>query len=187
MKVLALLILGIIVYYIYEKYYNKSNITSPFFTGINNLINSAGNAISTAANTLSSKAQDYLSDINTVSQEYGINPAILFAITATEQGTTNMADWNPDAYNPTDPSGAFGLTQVLSDTAAELGVNNPNDLFNPLTALETTAKYILKYSPDPNDIVTTAQVYNAGSNADFVDTNYINKALQNYEYYYEHY
>jgi soluble lytic murein transglycosylase-like protein len=143
-------------------------------------------ATSSVSNSLQS-SNNYLTMINQVAQEYGLNPGTLFAIAATEQGTTDMNAWNAKAYNPNDPSGAFGLTQVLSDTANELGISNPYELFNPYTALSATAKYLVKFSPDPNNVEVSAQVYNAGPSANFVDTSYIEKALKNYNYFEQNY
>ncbi len=178
---IAAVLLAFIIYEIYKEVSNTAAKTAANNKNSNLENNSLNSQLLNSTSNYGS--DDYLSIIKQVANAYDINPGILFAITATEQGTDNPNDWNPKAYNPNDPSGAFGLTQVLSDTASELGVSNPYELFNPYTALETTAKYLTQYSPNPNDIVESAQVYNAGPNATFVDTNYIEKAIKNYEYY----
>jgi len=172
MNIIAAVLLAFIIYVIYKEINKTAATTSKNET--------------TSTNNLQQN-DNYLSMINQVAQTYDIKPAVLFAIAATEQGTTNMNEWNPESYNPNDPSGAFGLTQILSDTANELGISNPNELFNPYTALETTAKYITSFSPDPDNIEVTAQVYNAGPNANFVDTPYITKAVENYNYFEKNY
>ena len=175
MNVIAAVLLAFIIYIFLKEIKNTAANSS----------NSKNENIST--NNLLQTDNNYLTMIKQVAEEYNLNPAVLFAIAATEQGTLNMNEWNPDAYNPKDPSGAFGLTQILSDTANELGIANPYELFNPYTALETTAKYLKTFSPDPNNIEISAQVYNAGPNADFIDSGYIKKAVENYNFYEKNY
>ncbi len=119
-----------------------------------------------------------IQDIKDVAQAEGVPAASLYAIAATEQGTGQSAEWNSNAVNLSDPyGGAWGLTQVLAGTAASLGIEVPQELMNPVAALTATAKYLRKYSSNVDNIAEDAQVYNAGPNAGFTDTAYIQKAL----------
>lgn len=119
-----------------------------------------------------------LADIIAVAQAQGVPPAVLYGIAATEQGTPDSADWNPAAVNLSDPyGGAWGLTQVLAGTASALGYQAPQELLSPTAALTATAKYLRKYSSNVDNIAEDAQVYNAGPNATFTDTAYINKVV----------
>lgn len=126
----------------------------------------------------------YLEEIQIVAQAQGVPAAVLYAIAATEQGTGNPSQWNPQAVNETDPyGGAWGLTQVLAQTAAQFGIQSPQELFDPTVALTVTAEYLRRYSPNVGNIVEDAQAYNAGPGAAFVDTAYITKAQQYYDAY----
>lgn len=119
-----------------------------------------------------------LQDVQSVAQAEGVPAAALYAIASTEQGTGQSSDWNTQAVNLGDPyGGAWGLTQVLAGTAGGLGIPIPQELLNPVAALTATAKYLRKYSSNVDNIAEDAQVYNAGPNAGFTDTAYINKAL----------
>lgn len=121
----------------------------------------------------------YISDINAVAQAEGVPAAVLYGIAATEQGTPDSSQWDPNAVNLSDPfGGAWGLTQVLAGTAGELGIELPQELLNPVAALTATAKYLRKYSTNVDNIEEDAQLYNAGPNATFVDTAYIDKVTK---------
>jgi soluble lytic murein transglycosylase-like protein len=119
-----------------------------------------------------------IADIQAVAQAEGVPPAVLFGIASAEQDTTNSAEWNPNAINLSDPyGGAWGLTQVLAGTAYGLGYQVPQELLNPVAALTATAKYLRKYASNVDNIAEDAQLYNAGPNATFIDTPYIDKVL----------
>lgn len=139
-------------------------------------------AAATKAPSTGTGAQNpaYISDINAVAQAEGVPAAVLFGIAATEQGTPDSNQWNPNAVNLSDPyGGAWGLTQVLAGTGAELGIELPQELLSPVEALTATAKYLRKYSTNVDNIEEDAQLYNAGPNANFVDTAYIEKVVKN--------
>ena len=126
----------------------------------------------------SGQSPSLIADIQAVAIANGVPPAILYGIAATEQGTPESAQWNPQAVNLSDPyGGAWGLTQVLAGTASELGYQVPQELFDPVAALTATAMYLRKYSSNVDNFAEDAQLYNAGPNATFVDTAYINKVL----------
>jgi hypothetical protein len=126
----------------------------------------------------SGQSPSLIADINAVAIANGVPGAILYGIAATEQGTPESAQWNPQAVNLSDPyGGAWGLTQVLAGTASALGYQVPQELFDPVAALTATAKYLRKYSSNVDNFAEDAQLYNAGPNATFVDTAYIDKVL----------
>lgn len=68
--------------------------------------------------------------IDTVGQRYNIPLGIWRGLIATESG------YNPNAANPN--SSAFGYTQLLKGTAADLGINR----FDPAQNLEGGARYL---------------------------------------------
>lgn len=119
--------------------------------------------VSSILNTITGTTNTLVNDIINTANANNLNPAILYGIVSAEQGSTNPNDWNAGAYNPNDPSGAYGLTQVLGTTAESFGVNPNMLLQSPQTALDTTAKYILKYAPtQTNNMSVVAGVYNGG-------------------------
>ena len=168
MNILAALILAALIYYIFFVAY-KNPVTNP---GVNTPTPAPNNAVSANAtapssnilNLITGTTNKLVTDIINTANANSLNPAILYGIVSAEQGTTNPNDWNIAAYNPSDPSGAYGLTQVLGSTAQSLNVNPEMLLQSPQMALDTTAKYILKYTPatQTNDISVVAGIYNGG-------------------------
>jgi tape measure domain-containing protein len=75
----------------------------------------------------------YAAEIAAAAQKYNVNPAILAGLVATE------SSFNPNAISA---SGARGLTQIMPETAKDLGVTNLEDLYNPEISLNTGAKYL---------------------------------------------
>lgn len=130
------------------------------------------------ASTTGAQNPALLADIMGVAQAEGVPAAVLYGIAATEQGTPDSADWNTQAINMSDPyGGAWGLTQVLAGTAYGFGYQVPQELLDPVAALTATAKYLRKYSSNVDNFAEDAQLYNAGPNATFTDTHYIDKVL----------
>ena len=164
MNALLALILIVLVYYIVMTGFHTTPakpavaVATPPATNSN-----TSNIIDTALNNVATGTNKLVTDIINTAQANNLNPAILYGIVSAEQGTTNPNNWNIGAYNPNDPSGAYGLTQVLGTTAQSLGVNPQMLLQSPSMALDTTAKYILKYAPTSTDnISVVAGVYNGG-------------------------
>ncbi len=122
----------------------------------------ADNYFSNNSERINSSANKYVRDIKNIATAHHLSPAILFGIVSAEQGTNNPTEWDASAYNPADPSGAYGLTQVLGSTAESFNIS-PSILQESASAsLETTVKYIEKYSPEPNNMAITSAIYNGG-------------------------
>ena len=201
MNILAVILLAALIYFIFIAEINKSPNNPPAVvssdTALAAVNTNSSNAIETALNNVATGTNKLVSDIINVANANKINPAILYGIVSAEQGTTNPNEWNAGAYNPNDPTGAYGLTQVLGSTAESFNVNPSMLLQSPTTALDTTAKYILKYNPtNNNNISMVAGTYNGGPNifneidngtvnqgtANMVN-DYIEKATNGYNYY----
>ena len=168
MNIAGIILLAILVYFIFITEYNKPPVpkttTGPNSETAKNNANSS-NAIETALNNVATGTNKLVSDIINVANANKLDPAVLYGIVSAEQGTTNPTQWNAGAYNPNDPTGAYGLTQILGSTAESFNVNPSMLLQSPETALNTTAQYILKYNPtNANNISITAGIYNGGPN-----------------------
>lgn len=75
--------------------------------------------------------------ISTSAQKWSVNPDYIRAIIQVE------SNWNPNAYNPNDPTGAWGLGQILYRTAQGLGYAGPPDgLFDPATNIDLIAHLV---------------------------------------------
>ncbi len=87
-------------------------------------------------------------------QKYGLDENIFKNLVATE------SNWNPGSVSK---KGAIGLTQLMPDTAAGLGVSNPYD---PVQNLDGGARY-LKQMLDQfgGDYSKALAAYNAGPGA----------------------
>ena len=48
----------------------------------------------------------------------------------------------PDALNSADPTGAWGIGQVLASTAGQFGVTDPTELMNPSVGARTSMEYL---------------------------------------------
>lgn len=92
--------------------------------------------------------------IASVAKEHGIDPGLFDALVQQESG-----------YNPTARSraGAMGLTQLMPETAKQMGVSNP---FDPVQSLQGGARYlsqmIQRYG---GDVEKALAAYNAGPGA----------------------
>ena len=167
MNILAALILAALIYYIFFVAYKNQPVSASL--GANTpTSNPSADANPTPTtnilNLITGTTNKLVTDIINTANANSLNPAILYGIVSAEQGTTNPNNWNISAYNPSDPSGAYGLTQVLGSTAQSLNVNPEMLLQSPQMALDTTAKYILKYTPaeQTNNISVVAGIYNGG-------------------------
>ncbi len=135
--------------------------------------------------------------IKNIAYDNKINPAILYGIVVAEQNNNNPKDWNTDAYNENDPTGAYGLTQVLGSTAWSFGVNPLSLLNDPSASLELTSHYISKNIPIyKGNMKIVAGIYNGGPEIfkNISDgevgtsiikniTKYIEKATEGYNYF----
>jgi soluble lytic murein transglycosylase-like protein len=78
----------------------------------------------------SAAAAPYASEIDSAGTENGVDPLLLQSLIQQESG------FDPNA---TSAAGAEGLTQLMPQTAASLGVTNPYD---PTQSIEAGAKYL---------------------------------------------
>lgn len=83
----------------------------------------------------------------------GLDPKLLNALVATE------SDYSPDSRSS---AGAMGLTQLMPDTARQMGVQNP---FDPVENLNGGAKYLKGLIGQFGSLPLALAAYNAGPNA----------------------
>ncbi len=186
MNAVIVIIAAIVIYFLLT-----SSTSSSTIQPINNA--SIGTDISNAFNSISSATNSLVQDIQNAATANNLNPAILYGIVSAEQNSTNPTEWNANAYNPNDPSGAYGLTQVLASTAQSFNASPEIIQSSPTAALSVTAQYINRYSPDANSMSQTAATYNGGPGIfaeiangtvpSKVINSYVNKAIAGYNYY----
>ncbi len=80
------------------------------------------------------------------------------------------SSWNPNAYNPNDPTGAYGLMQVLYRTATGLGYSgDPTGLLDPDTNIMYGTKLIAQIRQKVGDDVQAMySMYNSGSSTAYL-------------------
>ncbi|WP_404299043.1 lytic transglycosylase domain-containing protein [Alicycliphilus denitrificans] len=92
--------------------------------------------------------------IAAVARHYGLEPALLKALVAVESRYNAQARSHADAR---------GLTQVLPSTARGVGLHNPeSNLYEPVLALATGAKYLRQMWLEFRDWPLALAAYNAG-------------------------
>lgn len=96
-------------------------------------------------------AEDYSGHIQTISEKYQVDPALIKAVIKAE------SNFNPTAVSR---KGAKGLMQLMPQTASDLNVRNS---FNPADNIEGGVKY-LRYLLDifSGDLSLSLAAYNAG-------------------------
>ena len=92
--------------------------------------------------------------VNLVAPEYKLPPQLVLAIIATE------SHFDPNAQSP---KNAYGLMQLIPDTAARFGVRNIRDPVQNLRGGMAYLRWLLAYFE--GDINLTAAAYNAGERA----------------------
>lgn len=95
---------------------------------------------------------------------------------------TIESDWDPLAYNPNDPGGAWGLMQIIKDTANRYGITDLQSLFDPAVNIDvgTHLLHDLRVRWGDN-FSAVASAYNSGSGTAYqTDPNvaeYVRRAL----------
>lgn len=96
---------------------------------------------------------DWQSQVTAAANANGVPPQVLEALVQQESGG------NPDAVSPV---GAMGLTQLMPETAASLGVENPYD---PVQNLWGGAEYLGQMLRRFGSVPLALAAYNAGPGA----------------------
>jgi soluble lytic murein transglycosylase-like protein len=121
--------------------------------------------------------------IFSVSQEYNIDPLLIYAIAEVE------SNFNAKAVSH---AGAQGLMQIMPDTARRYSIDNQEyELFNPLDNLRISSNYLRSlHKIFGNNIPLILAAYNAGENAVIKygykippykeTTNYVEKVMKRY-------
>jgi soluble lytic murein transglycosylase-like protein len=128
--------------------------TTSFDQQLSQATDAQATTASTATASAGSGSVPYEQLIDAAAQKYGIDPAILKGLVKQESG------FNPNAGSP---AGAQGLTQLMSGTAAALGVT---DVHDPAQSIDGGARY-LKQQLDRfgGDYSKALAAYNAGPGA----------------------
>ncbi len=92
--------------------------------------------------------------VNLVAPEYKLQPALVFAIMATESA------FDPNALSP---KNAQGLMQLIPDTAARFGVRNLKDPTQNIRGGMAYLRWLLAYFE--GDVTLVSAAYNAGERA----------------------
>lgn len=114
--------------------------------------------------------------IRSASVRYGVTVPLIKAIIAKESG------FNPEAYNPSDPGGAWGLMQMLPTTAAGLGYTGPMSalLTSPGLAIDLGARLLAENMKRTVGVVAdSVSAYNGGWNTKRIGGGYTNQTYVN--------
>lgn len=121
--------------------------------------------------------------ISKKAKKYKVERALVRAIVNAESA------YNAHAVSP---KGAIGLMQVMPKTAADYGIDDPSDLFDPNINVDTGTRHLKrllrKYN---NDYIHVIMAYNAGegtvdrtNNVTYTETiNYTAATIRNYKRY----
>lgn len=94
--------------------------------------------------------------IDGIAKRRGLDVDLVHAVIAAESG------YNPRAVSP---AGALGLMQVMPDTAADYGVDDPQRLFDPETNVDVGTRHLKRLIGKYGNIPRAVAAYNAGEGA----------------------
>lgn len=97
--------------------------------------------------------------IQSTATRYTVPMSWIQAIIQTE------SSWNPNAYNASDPTGAWGLGQILYRTAQSLGyTGTPEGLFDPAINIDLIGRLLAQLRASyGTDFRRVYSAYNSGS------------------------
>lgn len=95
----------------------------------------------------------FASEIEAAAGRYGLDPALLAGLIKAE------SNFDPNAGSP---AGAQGLTQLMPETAASIGVTDPTD---PRQAIDGGARILSEHLRAFGDLELALAAYNAGPGA----------------------
>jgi soluble lytic murein transglycosylase-like protein len=125
--------------------------------------------------------------ITEIGNRYGIEPALIKGVIKTESNW----DVNASRFEAHKEDASWGLMQVMLSTARKV-LNNPNltttQLINPKTNIEAGTKILAENWNRWGNLSDAIAAYNAGSprlgkDGKYVNKEYVNKVLSNYETY----
>jgi hypothetical protein len=94
--------------------------------------------------------------IDGIAKRHGVDKDLVHAVIAAESG------YNPRALSP---AGAIGLMQVMPATAADYGVQSPDDLFDPETNVKVGTRHLKRLISKYRSVGHAVAAYNAGEGA----------------------
>jgi len=123
--------------------------------------------------------------IQMASVRYGVTVPLIKAVIAYE------SSFDPEAYNPGDPGGAWGLMQMLPATAAGLGYTGPMStlLSSPGLAIDLGARLLAENMKRTSGVVAdSVSAYNGGwrtklPNGRYTNQTYVNDVLALVDYF----
>lgn len=112
-------------------------------------------------------------EIQTSGSFWGVPQAWLRAIIEVESA------WNPIAYNPDDPGGAWGLMQITGKTAGLYGVEDASTLFVPALNIDLGAHIVHDLMVSwGNDLHYVYSAYNSGSGMAWLTNETVRKNVE---------
>lgn len=117
-------------------------------------------------------AQDYGESPSAIASQYGLDPNLFLGLIQTESSGDAKA---------LSRAGAAGLTQLMPDTARELGIT-PDERFDPWQSMDKGAKYLRQQLDRFGNAYDALRAYNVGPGAAANDPNagalYATKVLE---------
>lgn len=92
--------------------------------------------------------------ISGAASRYNVPESWIRAVIDVESG------WNPEAFNPNDPGGAWGLMQIIASTARGYGITDLSTLFDPAVNIDIGTHLI--HDIGETDFRRMYSAYNSG-------------------------